>query len=47
MSRKRWKAYGKENTTIEWDDGGKIGNKIKLILTLSKQNITHNIPILG
>ena len=33
MSRKRWKAYGKENTTIEWDDGGKIGNKIKLILT--------------
>jgi hypothetical protein len=24
---------GKKNTTIEWDDGGKIGNKNKLILT--------------
>jgi hypothetical protein len=22
-----------KNTTIEWDDGGKIGNKKKLILT--------------
>ena len=25
---------GKKNTTIEWDDGGKIGNKNKLILTV-------------
>ena len=24
---------GKKNTTDEWDDGGKIGNKNKLILT--------------
>ena len=24
---------GKENPSIEWDDGGKIGNKNKLILT--------------
>ena len=24
---------GKKNTVIEWDDGGKIGNKNKLILT--------------
>ena len=23
--------YLKKNTTIEWDDGGKIGNKNKLI----------------
>ena len=23
----------KKNATIEWDDGGKIGNKNKLILT--------------
>ena len=25
---------GKKNTTIEWDDGGKIGNKNKLLLSL-------------
>ena len=24
---------GNKNTNIEWDDGGKIGNKNKLILT--------------
>ena len=24
---------GKKNATIEWDDGGKIGNKNTLILT--------------
>ena len=24
---------GKKNKTIDWDDGGKIGNKKKLILT--------------
>ena len=24
---------GKKNTTIEWDNGGKIANKNKLILT--------------
>jgi hypothetical protein len=24
---------GKKNTSIEWDDGGKISNKNKLILT--------------
>ena len=29
---------GNKNTTTEWDDGGKIGNKNKLILT--------NLPIL-
>ena len=27
------RSTGKKNTTIEWDDGGKIGNKNKLILT--------------
>ena len=28
ISHYRRKSYRKENTTIEWDDGGKIGNKI-------------------
>ena len=26
------RSTGKKNTTIEWDDGGKIGNKKTLIL---------------
>ena len=29
MSRYQQKAYRKENTTSEWDDDGKIGNKNK------------------
>ena len=27
----------KENSTIEWDEGGKIGNKNKLIVTYIPQ----------
>ena len=34
------KPTGKKNTTIEWGDGGKIGNRNKLILTTT---ISSNI----
>ena len=44
---KQRKAYRKENTTIEWGDGGKIGNKNKLILALKmlKQHKTVVLPV--
>ena len=28
-------SKGKKNTTVEWDDGGKIGNNNKLILSVN------------